>query len=283
MEKKSKFDKYIIKCYHERLERIPDKEGLAYFQSKLEDGKLQLEYIPQLMENSNEYKSKHAINLDRNGLQINEWMKRDWNNRAKIDFKVYVGLESDNEDDFWKNGQLRIQKLLDVFLYNKQLKNMSILEIGCGVGRLLIPLSSIFKEVVGVDISNNMLEICKKNIRNIKNCKVYQNSGSELKKFNDASFDFCLAHTIFHHIPEKNVVIKYIQEVYRILRDKGIFIFNVLTPKDKEYKHNKSPNTQFGVTFSENEIVEIARNTNFEIIKTYYDERSSYNVIFRRK
>ena len=34
---------------------------------------------------------------------------------------------------------------------------MKILEIGCGIGRLLIPMSKFFGESIGVDVSSEMV------------------------------------------------------------------------------------------------------------------------------
>ena len=52
---------------------------------------------------------------------------------------------------------------------------MKILEIGCGNGRLLIPMSNIFGSVYGVDVSNKMINECSINVKEISNCKIQKN------------------------------------------------------------------------------------------------------------
>jgi len=54
----------------------------------------------------------------------------------------------------------------DIEYYSKKLKNLSgrILEAGVGTGRLLVPLIQSGLTVDGVDLSNEMLEQCKKNM-----------------------------------------------------------------------------------------------------------------------
>jgi len=36
---------------------------------------------------------------------------------------------------------------------------MRVLEIGCGVGRIILQMSEIFGEVIGIDVSGKMVEI----------------------------------------------------------------------------------------------------------------------------
>ena len=44
----------------------------------------------------------------------------------------------------------------------------TVLELGCGTGRVLIPLADHFKEIVGVDYSQDMVERCRLKLRDSK-------------------------------------------------------------------------------------------------------------------
>ena len=77
------------------------------------------------------------------------------------------------------------------------------LDFGCGVGRLVIPLSQLCEEVIGIDISDSMLakakEECEK--RGIKNFQLLK-SDDDLSLLN-GKFDFIHSCIVFQHIPFK--------------------------------------------------------------------------------
>lgn len=106
----------------------------------------------------------------------------------------------------------------------------NVLEIGCGVGRLL-------KDgYVGVDISTEMLEIC----RSRKPNRVVHNNGRTLP-FEENEFDFVYSYLVFQHIPEE-AVMGYIDEAYRVLKPGGKFIFQcILGTEDEPFSKHLDP------------------------------------------
>jgi len=77
----------------------------------------------------------------------------------------------------------------------------SALDFGCGVGRLLLPMASIFEQVTGVDVSTSMLDISRQNCaeRGIHNVEL-KHSDDELSQLN-GNFDFIHSYLVFQHIP----------------------------------------------------------------------------------
>ena len=130
-------------------------------------------------------------------------MKSGFRDRDKI-----LGVSTKRYQQIFKNGNP---------------KKMKVLEIGCGMGRMLIPMSEIFGEAIGVDISENMIEAAKKHMKNISNCKVFKTNGSDLSIIEDDSIDFCYSIIVFQHIPEKEIVRNYIHEVSRVLKPENKF------------------------------------------------------------
>jgi ubiquinone/menaquinone biosynthesis C-methylase UbiE len=58
----------------------------------------------------------------------------------------------------------------DVPFYLARVRDgMSVLELGCGTGRVLVPLSSKCGEIVGVDYSQEMIDRCREKIGSSKN------------------------------------------------------------------------------------------------------------------
>ena len=157
---------------------------------------------------------------------------------------------------------------------------MRILEIGCGIGRLLIPMSKIFGQVVGVDVSPEMIHKGEKYVENIQNCKIFENNGIDLSEFSDNYFDFCFSFIVFQHIPEKKIVEKYISEVSRVLKSECLFRFQVrgtITSKPDQIT------TWDGVQFTSNEIHKIAEINGFEIVEEGNDKEEYYWLTFKSK
>lgn len=101
----------------------------------------------------------------------------------------------------------------------------TILEIGCGVGRFLKPLSCRFKELCGVDISEEMLKTAKDYCACLPNITYKLNDGKSLNEIHNESFDYCVSAGVFQHITDIKVILSYIREALRILKPGGLFLF----------------------------------------------------------
>jgi len=220
-------------------------------------------------------------------LDDTQWMKKDWNKRAEEDAYFFV-VTSDikNEKKFWDSYGIR-NKILSMntpiystIIGNKIPKNMRILEIGCGIGRIMSTMSEIFGEVIGVDVSKKMIEIAKEKMSKFQNCKVYENNGNDLSMFPENYFDFCYSVIVFQHVPNKEIVSNYIKETGRILKPDSIFRFQVygdVLPK------KGTPNTWVGVSFNQKEIHKIAKENNFEILEEEGEKTVQYWLTFKLK
>jgi ubiquinone/menaquinone biosynthesis C-methylase UbiE len=105
----------------------------------------------------------------------------------------------------------------------------TVLEIGCGVGRLLSRLVQRTPpaRAIGVDISENMIGYASHALRGFPNVKLAVNSGADLAMVEDASVDFAYAAHVFIHIHSVSVVSAYFAEMRRVLRPGGVFRFNI--------------------------------------------------------
>lgn len=97
------------------------------------------------------------------------------------------------------------------------LKGKKVLDVGCGTGRLIRFMIESGAEVSGVDISEGMLKIARKNFPEIEFFK----TEVENLPFEDNSFDLVVAVFVIVHLKDLN---GFFSEVYRILKDGGIFI-----------------------------------------------------------
>lgn len=144
---------------------------------------------------------------------------------------LQINQESKNRDffNFWAKYYDK-EKIFSKLLFNivkktvnsVKIKNGSkILDIGCGTGNLLFLLEKQNKELklYGIDVSEKMLKIAKKKV---KGAVLMNISASYIdKKFTREFFDYIFIVDVFHHIPEKEKLMKVF---YKILKKNGKLI-----------------------------------------------------------
>ena len=74
--------------------------------------------------------------------------------------------------DFFGSGAKHVERVLCQYADENQRKPATVLDYGCGVGRLLIPFASQAHRVTGADVSPSMLEQARRNLEEFQtsNC-----------------------------------------------------------------------------------------------------------------
>ena len=92
-----------------------------------------------------------------------EKMRRDWDARAKENARHYVstGKKEWTDEEFFRSGEQTVSEEIRTDMINicqgKDPKQMKVLEIGCGAGRITRALAGLFGEVHAVDVSGEMV------------------------------------------------------------------------------------------------------------------------------
>lgn len=119
----------------------------------------------------------------------------------------------------------------------------SVLDLGCGNGRLLEILKKRQIEYFGLDTSEKLIEIARK--------KYLQNRfevGDILKlAYSDNFFNKVFAIRILHHIPSKELRLQALQEMKRVLKPGGILILTVWNVWGSKYKINLLRMIKYGI------------------------------------
>jgi SAM-dependent methyltransferase len=191
-----------------------------------------------------------------------ERMRADWNERASEDANYYVafGARDQNEADFFATGKAVVRLLM------AELKRLAAreraLEIGCGPGRLMRPMSRHFGEIHGVDVSDRMIRLARERLRDTPNAHPQTTAGSDLSQFADGSFDFVYSYAVFQHIPSRDVVFRYLREARRVLKPGGVLRcqLNGLPAHAKQY------DTWSGVRIAPDEVREFARAQDLQLL-----------------
>ena len=277
----------IKKCYLQYLNREPDDAGLKHYTHLMKTNQINEQELIKTFKNSPEYKLSHPVEIEPN-TPVDIKMKKEWNERTKMNPLFVIATDhSETEEDYWNSGIDECNDILGInteryqkIIENKDTSSMNVLEIGCGIGRILIPMRKIFGNVTGIDISSEMVQLGQKYVSDIPNCSIVENNGTDLAEFSDNSFDFCYSFIVFQHIPEKQIVENYIKEVSRILKPSCLFRFQVrgiISTKPNEIT------TWDGVQFTSDEIHKIAKDHNFEIIEEGNYKEEYYWLTFKSK
>ena len=134
---------------------------------------------------------------------------------SKITQEKYAQIA---EKGFWESEEILIKK------YFKP--NSIILDIGCGSGRTTIPLFEMGYKIIGVDITPQMIEMAK-DIAKSKNLGIdYRVGDATNLEFQDNYFDNVIfANNGWTQIPAKENRQKALNEMYRVLKSGGYYIF----------------------------------------------------------
>ncbi len=159
---------------------------------------------------------------------VRERMRRDWDRRAAENARLYIADKESEGLNFSLSGCRDAFTILED-LHPWLRADMRVLEIGCGIGRMLQFFAVLFDEVHGIDVSPVMIDGARTFLARFDNVHVAAGDGRSLGAYEDASFDLILSHAVFQHVPEKAVIRDYVADAHRALRPGGLFKFLVKT------------------------------------------------------
>jgi ubiquinone/menaquinone biosynthesis C-methylase UbiE len=193
-------------------------------------------------------------------------MRADWNQRALEDAHYYVafgGRDQDEADFLATAGDVlrSLEAQLKRLPAKANRRAWRALEIGCGPGRLVKPMSRHFGEIHGVDVADEMIRLARERLAEIPHAHFHATNGASLAMFADDSFEFVYSYAVFQHIPSHDVVLEYMREIRRVLKPDGVFHgqFNGLA-------HFGDTNTWSGVVFSADDIRAFTRENGLQLM-----------------
>lgn len=149
-----------------------------------------------------------------------EEMQDRWKHFASEDPMYYIALapKGTSPEEFFAQGEALARSTLD-WLGSDQPRDR-MLEIGCGLGRVLRHFAPEFQRVDGIDIAEDMIRGAER-LGQPENVHLMVGSGTDVAQFADSTFDFVFSYEVFQHIPEPDVVEHYVAEVARVLAPGG--------------------------------------------------------------
>ena len=188
-----------------------------------------------------------------------------------------------NQEQFWKIRSKKYNNLkwvneptyLQAFVSATDLnKDDLVLDVGTGTGVIAHALAPLVKEVIGLDISQDMLEHS-----NWEGNKYFIKRDIRDPMFYDNVFDKVTARMVFHHIIDKTQ--EAMDECYRVLKKKGKMIFSEGVPPIPELKDDYKRIFELKedrLTFLEEELVDMMKRSRFENIEVIPHIMKNFSV-----
>ena len=153
-----------------------------------------------------------------------------WEKFARDDPYTYIltSLKSDDPSEFWQSGHRTVRDELLPLIQARGIRQRAGMELGCGVGRLVFPLALHFREMVGVDIAEGMVQRAQDFARNngIANARFSAISGPEDLLHRAGNYagriDFLYSLLVFQHIPDLAMIEGYLHVIGILLAENGI-------------------------------------------------------------
>ena len=200
---------------------------------------------------------------------VSDKMREDWDERARENAEYYVANSTRDWDqrEFFRSGEINVANEIMPDMHRicggeRSPLDLSVLEIGCGVGRMTKMLARIFGKVTAVDVSKEMIDRARVNLQNLGNVALFLGDGATLPAIGDNTHDFAFSFIVFQHIPSIEVIASYCREVHRVLKPGSLFKFQV---QGAPWDSSAPRDTWNGVSITDEYARRLAADTGFSL------------------
>ena len=145
--------------------------------------------------------------------------------KTRLDIRTGYKIWSKTYDTDWNP----LIKLEERSLLNSigNIRNKTVLDAGCGTGRVVLKILKKGAKVYGIDISNEMLEIAKRKTTKYKDKREFKLASVYDIPYGKNEFDLVVCNLVTSHLKNLN---KALSEMARVLKPRGFLIISDLHP-----------------------------------------------------
>jgi len=142
------------------------------------------------------------------------------------------------DSEIWKkNVEYLYKKTFDMFNYNKK---HTVLDIGCGNGDFAKKISSKVGYVYCLDTSQEFVNLCKINVANKNNVKIFKlsNDYTNLSFLKNVKFSIIIANSVVQYYESQEKIVDLVKSVKKIALKNAYFLISdieVISNKKKSY------------------------------------------------
>lgn len=157
--------------------------------------------------------------------QTSDEMQQYWDTSAAKNAygSVMTARKDWSKDEYYQEGKKHVEELVVPFLNKKGITNtsaMTIVDLGCGTGRMSRFLRDRFNTVIGTDVSKEMIETAKRD-HSDTDISFFATSGVDLAPIQSESVDVVFSFATLQHVSSKTAVIQNLKECFRVLKTGG--------------------------------------------------------------
>ncbi|MBY9007063.1 MAG: class I SAM-dependent methyltransferase [Candidatus Lokiarchaeota archaeon] len=120
------------------------------------------------------------------------------------------------DEQFFRLANIKFRNLIGL------LDGKKILDIGCGRGHISFYLAREGANVIGIDLSESLIDHCKQEAEKLKLNLEFKIMNAQIPDFEDQTFDIIIGSRAIHHLPNLDIFFK---ECKRLLKKKGYIVF----------------------------------------------------------
>jgi SAM-dependent methyltransferase len=156
-------------------------------------------------------------------------LRADWDRRAQADAfgAACPALSQASTDAFLRSGQELFETEIApalAALDRPPGTELRALDLGCGPGRLLLPLATACAEVHGVDVSPVMLRRAGEVLGDAERIRLHLNDGMTLRCVRRMAFDLIVSHDTLSHLPDAGLIVYLLRQATLRLAPGGLLL-----------------------------------------------------------
>ena len=147
--------------------------------------------------------------------------KRFWNRAARENAAWYIATRfTSANEEFFASGAREVDAFLGAAALRIAAED-TVLEIGCGAGRMTRRLAQLAGCVIAADVSGEMLERARANLEGRGAVRYLELDGDGALPLKTASVDAVFSYITMQHVPTAAAQERYVGEAVRVLRPGG--------------------------------------------------------------
>ncbi len=150
--------------------------------------------------------------------KLSRLMRDDWDRRVGHDYRFWMSDGYASDEAMWTSGERDFEILTKGI---SGLERLSVLELGCGVGRILKAGLPRCQKLIGIDVSERAIGKARDLIGSHENLQLIVGNGIDIHQVPDESVDVVLSFAALCSIPT-DIVARYLCEIHRVLRSQGV-------------------------------------------------------------
>ena len=177
------------------------------------------------------------------------------------------------------SGQIEVEHMQRYKSVLRLVEGKKVLDAACGAGYGSALMSSVAKEVTGIDISSEAISYDNERYGHISNLKYIEASIAELP-FEDNSFDVIISFETIEHVNE-DLQIKFLKEIKRCLNADGVLVMS--SPDKRTYSDLLNFDNEYHVKEFYFDEFKKFLNGAFNNVEFYYQGMHKTKMEFIRK